>query len=106
MEPEALWRLYSRITFLATTLSNAAMVLEGFQEDVNGEAQDKDVRADAVATFGWQIRGVYDMIAEASKLVPLFDNYAEALASGPPVPLEAPDSSDPGALRVNLHARE
>lgn len=70
-----MWRFYSGVTFLATSLSRTALELEEDQELFGNE--------DGRTLMKPRIREVYAIIAEASKLLPLFGKYVDTLASGP-----------------------
>lgn len=72
MEPEAMWRLCSGVKRIASKLSRTALQME----------QGLEVSCH-----------LYAMVAEASKLLPLFSTYADTLASGPA------DAHATGALR-------
>lgn len=73
LSPAATWRLQSGITYLATSLTRLALKLE--KRDAGNQR-------------------VYDMIQEARKLLPLFQQHtaAEFAGSGRP--------ADTGALRL------
>lgn len=81
MDPDAMWRLYSGVNFLTTSLSRMAMKLEHPLSD--------DERTRKVAPQ------LHAMVTEASQLLPLFHQYADALAAAVPADEEAKGALPP-----------